>query len=67
MVCGILTVLLVISRPLGSQGSDQVLKGFHFQDNQMDVRFGPENGYLTYNTGQPIPDQVGTKTIYNCN
>ena len=51
-------LLLLTCLSLGSLGSEQVLKGFHFQDNLIDSRFGPENGYATFNTGNPIPDQV---------
>ena len=36
----------------------QPLAGYHFQDNLLEQRFGPENGYTTFNTGRPIPDQV---------
>ena len=58
MVEELLKVLL-LSQVLGSPGLGQVLKGYHFLDNQLDDRFGPENGYATFNTGNPIPDQVG--------
>ena len=48
----------LLSQVLILKGEGQVLKGFHYLDNQLDTRFGPENGYATFNTGQPIPDQV---------
>ena len=38
--------------------SGQVLKGYHFLDNKVETRFGPDNGYATYNTGIAIPAQV---------
>ena len=39
-------------------GLEDVLTGYHFMDNQLEKRFGPDNGYATFNTGKPIPDQV---------
>ena len=38
--------------------SERMLSGYHFLDNQLEDRFGPDNGYATYDTGVPIPDQV---------
>jgi hypothetical protein len=39
-------------------GLEDVLTGYHFMDNQLEKRFGPDNGCSTVNTGKPIPDQV---------
>ena len=25
---------------------------------KLEIRFGPENGYSTFNTGAPVPDEV---------
>ena len=38
--------------------SERILSGYQFLDNQLEDRFGPDNGYATYDTGVPIPDQV---------
>ena len=38
--------------------SERMLSGYQFLDNQLEDRFGPDNGYATYDTGVPIPDQV---------
>ena len=42
-------------------GLEEVLTGYHFMDNQLEKRFGPDNGYATYNIGKPNPDQVAVK------
>ena len=39
-------------------GVEKALTGYHFKDNESEKRFGPDNGYATFNTGKPIPDQV---------
>lgn len=39
--------LLFIISPCQSQ----TLKGFKFEDNLIEARFGPENGYAIYDTG----------------
>ena len=49
-------LLLLLLLPWPSQS--EPLSGYHFQDNLLEERFGPENGYTTVNTGRPIPDQV---------
>ena len=54
---GILFTLII--RLLIVKGSEELLSGFHFLDNELETRFGPDNGHATYNTGIPIPDQVG--------
>ena len=41
-----------------------MLSGYHFRDNKIDMRFGPENGYATFNTGKPIPEQVKAKKMF---
>jgi hypothetical protein len=54
-------VVFLFTLCLASQlvsGLEDVLTGYHFMDNQLEKRFGPDNGYATYNTGKPIPDQV---------
>ena len=39
--------LLLFIRPCQSQD----LKGLKFEDNLLEARFGPENGYAVYDTG----------------
>ena len=39
-------------------GVEEVLTGYHFVDNELEKRFGPDNGYASFNTENPIPDQV---------
>ena len=39
------------------------LKGYYFKDNLLDMRFGPENGYLDFDTGLPIPDTVSHEAL----
>ena len=36
----------------------QNYKGFHFEDNLLEERFGPDNGYGVYQFDTPIPDFV---------
>ena len=36
----------------------QTYNGFHFMDNLLPERFGPENGYADYEFDIPIPDLV---------
>ena len=43
----IICFLLLFIRPCQSQD----LKGFIFEDNLLEARFGPENGYAVYDTG----------------
>ena len=50
----LLVFLLLVPR----QCSAQNYSGFHFQDNGVEERFGPENGYLVYETNIPIPNMV---------
>ena len=33
---------------------EDVLTGYHFMDNQLEKRFGPDNGYATFDTGKPM-------------
>ena len=54
----LLVFLLLVPR----QCSAQNYFGFHFQDNGVEERFGPENGYLVYETNIPIPNMV-TRSI----
>ena len=49
-------LLLLLLLPWPSQS--EPLSGYHFQDNLLEERFGPHNGYTTVNTGRPVPDQV---------
>ena len=39
-------------------GSENMFSGYHLLDNQLEARFGPDNGYATYDIGVTIPDQV---------
>ena len=43
----ILCLLLLFICPCQSQD----LKGLKFEDNLLEARFGPENGYAVYDTG----------------
>ena len=43
-------LILLLFRPCESQD----LKGFQFEDNLLEARFGPENGYAIYDTGNYI-------------
>ena len=61
---GVLLLVLLLLVP--RQCSAQNYSGFHFQDNGVEERFGPENGHLVYETNSPIPNMV-TKCIYNIN
>ena len=36
----------------------QNYKGFHFEDNLLEERFGPDNGYGVYHFDIPIPNFV---------
>ena len=36
----------------------RTLQGYHFMDNLLEQRFGPQNGHAVFNTGIPIPDQI---------
>ena len=63
---GMTSWLVLFVKLLAWEASGQTLKGYHFLDNQLDLRFGSENGYATFNTGKPIPDQVGRLSIV-CN
>ena len=53
-----LLLVLLLTWP-GARADEVMLTGHHFQDNLLEERFGPENGYTSYTTGSPIPDQVG--------
>ena len=56
------SLLLLCFLPSLAQAG-QVLAGYHFQDNLLEQRFGPQNGYTTFTTGRPIPDQVKMNTL----
>ena len=43
-------LILLLFRPCESQD----LKGFQFEDNFLEARFGPENGYAIYDTGNYV-------------
>ena len=51
-------LLTVALKLMVVDGSEKTFSGYHFMDNQLEDRFGPDNGYATYNTGVAIPDQV---------
>ena len=53
---GVLLLVLLLLVP--RQCSGQNYSGFHFEDNHVEARFGPENGYLVYETNIPIPSMV---------
>ena len=53
---GVLLLVLLLLVP--RQCSAQNYSGFHFEDNRVEARFGPENGYLVYETNIPIPNMV---------
>ena len=36
----------------------QKYNGFHFQDNLVEERFSPDNGYAVYHLDIPIPNSV---------
>ena len=57
---GVLLLVLLLLVP--RQCSAQNYSGFHFEDNRVEARFGPENGYLVYETNIPIPNMV-TRSI----
>ena len=41
----------------------QNYKGFHFKDNLLEERFGPDNGYGDYEFDIPIPNFVNEFSI----
>ena len=55
---GIVFLFTLCLATLIVSGLEEVLNGYHFMDNQLEKRFGPDNGYATVNKGKPIPDQV---------
>ena len=55
-------LLLLCCLP-GLTQAGQVLAGYHFQDNLLQERFGPQNGYTTFMTGRPVPDQVSPESV----
>ena len=61
MALGLMKIWLFCQILIPQCSSEILLKGLHFLDNELESRFGPENGYATFNTGQPIPDQVDIK------
>ena len=55
---GIVFIFTLSLAPRLVSGIEEVLTGYHFMDNMLEKRFGPDNGYATFDTGKPIPDQV---------
>jgi hypothetical protein len=57
-----LATLFLNSILIKVKNSLSITKSHVISDNashfQLDIRFGPENGYMTYNTGKPVPDEV---------
>ena len=51
-------LVLLFHFVVATYAAEELLKGLNFEDNLIDSRFGPENGYVTFNTQQPIPDKV---------
>ena len=61
-------IVFIFTLSLATQlvsGLEEVLTGYHFMDNQLEKRFGPDNGYATFDTGKPIPDQVAFQLQMN--
>ena len=54
--CGVLITFTMSVMVVNA--SEKLFSGYHFLDNQLESRFGPDNGYATYDTGKRIPDQV---------
>ena len=43
----------------------QNYKGFNFEDNLLEERFGPDNGYGVYQLDTPIPNLVNLSFFYS--
>ena len=50
--CGVLLTFTMSVMVVNA--SEKMFSGYHFLDNQLEARFGPDNGYATYDTGDCI-------------
>ena len=58
-----LLFILFLNQILICQG--QNYKGFNFEDNLLEERFGPDNGYGVYQLDTPIPNLVNLSFFYS--
>ena len=54
---------LLLTVTIGVPCTCKNLKGYYFKDNLLDMRFGPENGYVDFDTGLPIPEEVSIEGL----